>query len=241
MLLNIFSIMGQLIADCSVYLEVISSTLVHLTSKEKELVKRNMVCTSYRKGEIIYQEGDTPEGLTFLVKGKVKVYKEGIGGRDWIARMAKPVEMVGYRAVFAEENYNASAQTIEDSVICVIDKKTFFSILRNNPDLMFSVMKLLATELGHSNTRTVTLTQKHIRGRLAETLLFLKDTYGFEEDEQTLKIYLSREDLANLSNMTASNAIRTLSSFNAEGIISLDGRKIKIINLVQVEKISRLG
>lgn len=102
-------------------------------------------------------------------------------------------------------------------------------------------MKLLATELGQSNTRTVTLTQKHIRGRLAEALLFLRDTYGFEEDEQTLRVYLSREDLANLSNMTASNAIRTLSSFNSEGIIVLDGRKIKLVNVLQIEKISRLG
>ena len=241
MFLNIFSIMSQVVVDNGVYLDAISAMLIYLTTSDEDMIKRNMISTLYRKGEVIYQEGDTPEGLSFLVKGKVKVCKEGIGGRDWIARMAKPVEMVGYRAVFAEENYNASAQTIEDSVICVIDKKTFFSILRNNPNLMFSIMKLLATELGHSNSRTVTLTQKHIRGRLAETLIFLRNTYGFEEDNQTLKIYLSREDLANLSNMTASNAIRTLSSFNSEGIIALDGRKIKVINIGQIEKISRLG
>ncbi|MDR1054622.1 MAG: Crp/Fnr family transcriptional regulator [Prevotellaceae bacterium] len=233
--------MSQAIVDNNAHMDAISSTLIYLTSKEKEIVKKNMACTSYRKGEVIYKEGETPEGLTFLVKGKVKIYKEGIGGRDWIARMVKPVEMVGYRAVFAEENYNASAQTIEDSVICIVDKRVIFSILRNNPDLMFFIMKMLAAELGHSNTRTVTLTQKHIRGRLAETLLFLRDTYGFEEDGQTLKVYLSREDLANLSNMTASNAIRTLSSFNSEGIIVLDGRKIKMVNMPQIEKISRLG
>lgn len=233
--------MSQSVVDDNIYLNTIYDTLQHLTPEDKNLIGSNTYCTSYRKGEIIYREGDTPEGLTFLMKGKVKVYKEGIGGRDWIARMVKPVEMVGYRAVFAEEKYNATAQTIEDSVICNVDKDAFFSVLRHNPTLMFKIMKLLATELGHSNTRTVTLTQKHIRGRLAETLLFLLDTYGFEDDKQTLRIYLSREDLANLSNMTASNAIRTLSSFNSEGIIALDGRKIKIINLSQVEKISRLG
>lgn len=241
MFLNMFCTMSQHIVDNNLYLEAVCSTLQYLTSKEKELIKRNIVCTFYRKGELIFKEGETPKGLTFLVKGKVKVYKEGIGGRDWISRMAKPIEMVGYRALFAEENYNASAQTIEDSIICVIEKKALFMVLRSNPDLMLSIMKLLATELGHSNTRTITLTQKHIRGRLAETLLFLRDTYGFEEDGQTLKIYLSREDLANLSNMTASNAIRTLSSFNSEGVIVLDGRKIKLLNITQIEKISRLG
>ena len=85
------------------------------------------------------------------------------------------------------------------------------------------------------------LTQKHIRGRLAESLLFLKDSYGLEEDGATISIYLSREDLANLSNMTSSNAIRTLSSFASERIIAMDGRKIKLIDEDQLRKISRMG
>ena len=92
----------------------------------------------------------------------------------------------------------------------------------------------LSKDLGVSDERTVNLTQKHIRGRLAESLLFLKDAYGLEEDESTLSIYLSREDLANLSNMTTSNAIRTLSNFAAEKIIAIDGRKIKLIDIDKV-------
>lgn len=102
-------------------------------------------------------------------------------------------------------------------------------------------LKDLALELGHSNHRTVSLTQKHIRGRLAESILFLKQKYGFENDGQTLKVYLSREDLASLSNMTASNAIRTLSTFAGEKIISMDGRKIKITELSKLEKVSKQG
>ena len=86
-----------------------------------------------------------------------------------------------------------------------------------------------------------TLTQKHIRGRLAESLIFLKDTYGYEDDNKTIKIYLSREDVANLSNMTTSNAIRTLSTFAQEGVISIDGRKIRILDLPKLERISELG
>jgi len=72
-------------------------------------------------------------------------------------------------------------------------------------------------------------------------LIFLKDTYGYEEDQQTIKIYLSREDVANLSNMTPSNAIRTLSNFAQEGVISVDGRKIRILDLTKLERISDLG
>ena len=87
----------------------------------------------------------------------------------------------------------------------------------------------------------MSLTQKHIRGRLAESLLYLRDSYGLEEDGCTLSIYLSREDLANLSNMTTSNAIRTLSAFAAEHLVAIDGKKIKLINEAELEKISRMG
>ena len=76
---------------------------------------------------------------------------------------------------------------------------------------------------------------------MAEALLFLRDSYGLEEDDCTLSIYLSREDLANMSNMTTSNAIRTLSTFANEKLIAIDGRKIKLINIEELEDISKKG
>lgn len=99
----------------------------------------------------------------------------------------------------------------------------------------------LACNLGTSDSRIVSLTQKHIRGRLAEALTVLIDSYGYEEDGVTIRVYMAREDLANLSNMTTSNAIRTLSCFVAEHIVIVDGRCIKIINEPALRKISRFG
>jgi CRP-like cAMP-binding protein len=114
-------------------------------------------------------------------------------------------------------------------------------IVRTTPDLAMSIIRALATDLGFSHRRTVTLTQKHIRGRLAEALLVLKETYGYEADGCTLKICLTREDLANLSNMTTANAIRTLSNFATEGIVGLNGKKIKIIDKEKLEQINNQG
>lgn len=212
-----------------------------LIPKEKELIRKNHTCAFYKKGEIIFKEGDKPTGLLCLSEGKVKIFKEGVGGREQIVRMAKPVGFIGYRALFAEEHHTATAVAIEDCSVCLIDKESVYKLLRTNSDLSLNIIKAFATELGFSNNRTVTLTQKHIRGRLAESLIFLKDTYGYEEDGQTIKIYLSREDVANLSNMTTSNAIRTLSTFAQEEVIAIDGRKIKILNLPKLERISELG
>jgi CRP-like cAMP-binding protein len=113
--------------------------------------------------------------------------------------------------------------------------------LRKNGDLAMFFIQQLSIDLGIADQRVVNLTQKHIRGRLAESLLFLKESYGLEEDGATLNIYLAREDLANLSNMTTSNAIRTLSGFVDERVIAMDGRKIKIIDEDKLRKISRMG
>ncbi len=222
-------------------MDAVFSLFPRLKDSEKEKLRQCATFTNCRKGEMIYKEGDKPISLIVLIKGKVKIFKEGVGGRDQIVRMAKPVGLIGYRALFAEENHIASAQTIESSIIGSIDKESLFELLRGNVELTLAILKSLATELGFSNSRTVTLTQKHIRGRLAESLIFLKDTYGLEADEKTLKVYLLREDLANLSNMTTSNAIRTLSNFSDEHIIALDGRKIKILDLPTLEKISERG
>ena len=113
--------------------------------------------------------------------------------------------------------------------------------MEENHQICLYLIHSLARELGNSDERTVNLTQKHIRGRLAEALIFLKDNYGLEEDGYTLSIYLSREDLASMSNMTTSNAIRTLSAFATEQIIAIDGRKIKIIKEEELRKISTMG
>lgn len=212
-----------------------------LGPEDKELLHLNHTCTSYKKGEIIYRQGDKPTGLICLSAGKVKVLKEGVGGREQIVRMSKPVGFIGYRALFAGDPYMSSAVAIEDSKICIIQKEALFDVLMRNGDLGLAMLREMAVELGFSNERTVNLTQKHIRGRLAESLVFLIETFGFEDDKKTIKVYLSREDLANLSNMTTSNAIRTLSMFANEEVITLEGRKIKVTDFTKLKRISKLG
>lgn len=221
--------------------EAVCALFHNLQPSEKEKMKANFTCTYIKKGEIIFRDGEKPTGLVCLYKGKVKIFKEGVGGRDQIVRMAKPVGFFGYRAMFADENHIATAEALEDSIICTVERDCLLEILQTNSLLTFHILKSLATELGISNNRTITLTQKHIRGRLAESLLFLRDTYGLEDDNQTIKVYLSREDLANLSNMTTSNAIRTLSSFCNESVLELDGRRIKILDAYKLDRISNLG
>lgn len=212
-----------------------------LNREEKEELERHISLTHYKKNEFVFKEGDKPSGFMMLVNGKVKIFKEGVGGREQIIRMAKPLGIIGYRALFAEELHIASAVTIEESLICSISTEFIIERALKNSYFAHKIIRRLSIELGFSNLRTVTLTQKHIRGRLAESLLLLKEKYGFEHDGTTLRVYLSREDIANLSNMTTSNAIRTLSTFANEKVIAIDGRKIKILDAHRLDRISKLG
>lgn len=212
-----------------------------LTDRERDILRKNSKIENFKRNELIYCVGDDPVEMMCLLKGKVKIFKDGIGGRSQIIRMIKPVQYFGYRANFAHEKYMTSASAFEASTICMIPMSVVIELIYANPDLAMFFIRQLSSDLGVADERTVSLTQKHIRGRLAESLLFLKDSYGLEEDGATLSIYLSREDLANLSNMTTSNAIRTLATFASEHMIAMDGRKIKLIDVDRLRKISRLG
>lgn len=212
-----------------------------LTQEQKEILAKDFTIQKYKKNENIYCEGETPTYLMCLLSGKVKIYKDGVGGRSQIIRVIKSHEYFAYRAYFAEENYVTAAAAFEPCTICLIPMPTIVKLIQENPELSMFFIRQLSKDLGISDERTVSLTQKHIHGRLAESLLFLKDTYGVEEDQCTLSIYLSREDLANLSNMTTSNAIRTLSNFAAEKLIIIDGRKIKLIEEEKLKRISKIG
>lgn len=230
----------KLISELKPIDEILSSWDV-LTPDERQFVKNNFTLHHFKKNELIHWEGEIPSHMMVLAAGKVKVFKEGVGSRTQIIRMLKPGENFGYRAIIANEPYNTNVAAFENSTVYMLKADIFISILRHNNAFCYRFLEEMATDLGASDARTVNLTQKHIRGRLAEALLLLKKNYGLEEDGATISIYLSREDLANLSNMTTSNAIRTLSNFVNEHIIAMDGRKLKIIDEDRLRKISKMG
>jgi CRP-like cAMP-binding protein len=222
-------------------LEEILSVWDVLTPDERQFVRNNYTVHFFKKNEIIHCEGDKPTHMMILASGKVKVYKEGVGSRSQIIRMLKPGEHFSYRAIIANDVYSTNVMAFEASTVYMIKSDIFISILRHNNAFCYRFLEEIATDLAASDARTVNLTQKHIRGRLAEALLQLYKKYGVEEDGATINMYLSREDLANLSNMTTSNAIRTLANFVNEHVIAMDGRKLKIIDEERLRRISKLG
>ena len=212
-----------------------------LDNDEKRRIIDAFTIHHFKKNQRIYAEGEEPEYLWCLLQGKVKKFKDGVGGRVQILRLIRSVQYFGYRAYFAKERYNSSAAAFEASVVGTLPMTLVEDMINKNNKLAWFFIHELSRNLGGADTRIVNLTQKHIGGRLAEALIVLRDHYGFEDDNLTLRIYMAREDLANLSNMTTSNAIRTLSGFVNEKLITVDGRKISILNEPELRKISKYG
>lgn len=221
--------------------EDLSEIWTLLSGEEKRLITNNFTLHHFKKNQIIYAEREQPEHLWCLLKGKAKLYKDGVAGRQQIQRLISPVQYFGYRAYFAGEKYVHTASAMEASLIGSLPLEIVRQMIDSNRHIAWFFIHELSRNLGSADTRTVNLTQKHIRGRLAEALMLLIERYGYEEDGLTLRVYMAREDLANLSNMTTSNAIRTLTTFVNEKIIVVDGRQIKVLDKAALLKISKFG
>jgi len=227
--------------DTDKAIEEIVALFGPLTDEQRIYLAENIELRTYSKGEILYEEFDSPRYMMCLLRGKVMIAKNGIGNRSQIIRLINEEGFFGYRPAFTGEDYCTSATTYEKSLVGLIPTDVVKELIKNNIQLAIYFIKQLATLLGDADMLTVDLTQKHIRGRLAQSLLALKDTYGVADDGQTLNISVSRKDIASMSNMITNNAIRTLSAFASEGIINIEGKTIKIINEKELNKISFYG
>lgn len=214
-------------ASCQIRLNNVFCSLTDAQTKELSIDKS---CNYYKKGQLVFFEGNRPTGLYCINAGKIKIYQIGIEGKEQIIRLAKDGDILGYRSLISGESYSASATVIEDATVCFIPKKTFFDLIQTNSELSTRMMKLLSMDLKSAEKRITGLAQKPVRERLAETVLMLKEFYGLESDNITIKASLSREDIANIVGTATETAIRVLSEFKAEKIVNLKGKKIQVLN-----------
>ncbi len=217
-------------------------TSVFCKAKQEFITEINeqKVCNIYKKGQTIFNEGSYPFGVYCINQGKVKLSHQGDDGKEQIIRLLRGGDVLGYRALLSGERYSASAIVLEDTQVCFIPKELFINVLKNDAGLAFEMMKLLSDELHKAEVKLTHLAQKPIRERLAETLLFIKETYGFESDGETLNVRLSREEIANLVGTATESTIRLLSEFKKDGMVELEGKKIKILRQKELIKTANL-
>ncbi len=209
-----------------------------LSTDEKIELSENKGSNFYKKGQVIFYEGNQSHGLYCMYSGKVKLTKLGENGKEQVIRFAKTADILGYRSIFSNEPYQATATALEDSYICHLSKDKFMSLMRSNPKLSWNTMHLLSEDLKHAEQHLITIAQKSVKERIAEALLLIYSTFGYYNDTDTLDVVLSRSEIADIAGTTTETTIRTLATLNKEGIIVLNGKKISIPN---VGKLSRVA
>ncbi|MCH8494824.1 MAG: Crp/Fnr family transcriptional regulator [Balneolales bacterium] len=194
---------------------------------------------SYKKGEVIFRESELSNGLFCISSGKVKVFKTGTEGRDLIVRLARRGDVIGYRALISREPYYASAIALEESNVCFVPAEEFFKYIGENPAFSMELIQTLSRDLRMAEERILHLAQKTVRERLADSLILLTDTYGYDKtDSKLLDVHLSREDFASLVGTATETAIRLISDFRTEGLIETPGKRIRILNEKALRKIA---
>lgn len=227
--------------DCSHCEKRGSSIFCNTHGGNLEEISNSKTCSVYKKGQVVFHEGGHPFGIYCINKGKIKLSMVGDEGKEQIVRLAKDGDVMGYRSMLVNERYNATATVLEDSQVCFIPREVFMQTLKGDTALSFEVMKLLSNQLREAEVKLTHLAQKPVRERLAETLLFLKETYGYEPDSTQLAVQLTREEIANLVGTATETAIRLLSELNREGIIELAGKKIIIKNQRELLRVANLN
>lgn len=206
---------------------------------KEELVKMAECKTSItiKKGETIFEEGEVSNGIYCIKEGVCKLSKLSANGKDHIVKLMKPGELLGQRSMISEEPTNLSAVALEDMEVCFIPKTEILHFFNTNNDFSMNIMKSICGDLKDADDLMVSMAQKTVKQRLAQTLLYLETTFGVKEDN-TLQVQLSREELAGMIGTAMESCIRLLSEFNKLGLIELIGKRISLKDKAKLKRMA---
>jgi len=206
---------------------------------KEELVKMAECKTSVtiKKGDLIFEEGENVNGIYCIKDGICKLTKLSPNGKDHIVKLVKKGELLGQRSLISDEPANLSAVALEDMEVCFIPKTEIMGFFNQNNQFSMNVMKTICGDLKEADDHMVSMAQKNVKERLAETLLYLEDTFGKNQDG-SLHIQLSREELAGMIGTATESCIRLLSELNKSDIIDLTGKKITILDRNKLKRMA---
>ena len=181
----------------------------------------------YKKGQVIFEEGETLNGVYCVRDGVCKLTKLSENGKDQVVKLVVKGGLLGKRSLVTEQKTNLSAVALNDMEMCFIPKSEIMADLAKNPKFTMDVLKKMANDLKDSDISLVNMAQKSVKRRMAEILIYIYDNFGTNADDY-LNIVISREDYASIVGTATESAIRILSQFKKEGLISTKGKQIKI-------------
>ncbi len=209
-----------------------------LTHEELKIINKNRYSVKFRPHELILKQGLPATHVISLIRGIAKMYIEGFHNKNLLFRLASPWQLINVGNASTRELNQFSVAALTEVQVCFIEAANFQKILESNGKFACEVIKHRNSHTIYIYKKIISLTQKHMLGRMADGLLYLSNDF-YKSD--SFEMNLSRQDLADLTAMSKDSAIRILKEFEKDRIISLCGKQMQIINEEALSKISSNG
>ncbi|MCB0599966.1 MAG: Crp/Fnr family transcriptional regulator [Saprospiraceae bacterium] len=216
------------------------SLFASLPREELILLNQNKKCIFFSRDEYLFRQGSWPLGLFALSHGKVKNVRVSANGDEHIFSLNKAVDFLGFYDFMGDQPYSFSCIALEPCQVCFIPRSYFLEMLQRQPAIAIKTLQAISKQFAQSIERSTNLQSKHMRGRMADTLLYLYELFDGANNDQMIRLHLKRSDFAALSEMNVANAIRTLSEFSKTGLVSMEEEVIRYLDLDGLRKTSAL-
>ncbi len=209
-----------------------------LTDSDQEFLKHKKKQLLYLKGENIFKQGAFSPYVMYVQSGLIKVYLQTGYNKQINIKIAKSGDFLAFSSVFGEEVYTYSAVAVKNAEICMIDKEGLRELLFKNNEFAMHITSNNYKNEKHLYDIITSISYKHMRGKLATTLIYLSSDFLLQED---IFQYLTRQDIADFAAISTESAIKFLKEFEKENIIKLSGKNIKILDKDKLCNISKSG
>ncbi len=207
-----------------------------LNEEELSLVNSRTRHLFFSKGETICKQGVFAPYVIFLTGGLVRIYLEPGRNRYLNMHLAKSGDFISFSPVFNEETYRFSASALTDSDVCLIDKDILKQLLTSNSDFAYRIISRNWQTENRLLDIVSTLSYKHMAGKLATTVIYLAD-FGYDN----IFDLLTRKDISEFANITIESTVKLLKEFEQQGILSLSGKMITILDRERLNGIAQKG
>lgn len=203
----------------------------------KEMDKTKII-NRFSKKQMIFHEGNPTDGIYFILKGTIKIFKKGAFEKNQIVRISTDGDFIGHRGFSTNNCYPVSAESITESLLCFVNKQFFLKILEETPKLTANLMLFLADEINLKESNLRDMAIFNVREKVAKALLMVAEKMGTRDDGEINQIEdFSRQDIAELVGLNSNQVTKVLAEFKADCIIETENKKIRILNKKELLKI----
>jgi len=211
-------------------LECLASGQLRGSAELKKLIAERKV-RQIKKKQILYYEGDQPQGIYLVLEGSIKTLKIAEDGRELMTGLYTAEDYLGINSLLLDEAQTEAAEALEDSAVCLLPKEMVMNLLTRYPDVSQQFMRILSNDIREKEEQLLQLAYHSVRKRMSQVLLRLNQQLTSRDDFK-----ISREELAAMAGMATETVSRTLTDFKMEGLIERRGSQIRLLDTNRLMK-----